>query len=53
MAQLFEFKRAYFINGVLASYEDYLRLMRDSQDPKTNPIKSLLVHGDIFDIITY
>lgn len=53
MIDLFNFKRVYYINGVLANREDYLRIMEDSRNPETNPIKSLLIHGNIFDIITY
>jgi hypothetical protein len=53
MAELFDFKKVYYINGVLASFEDCFRLMQDSLNPRTNPIRSLLIHGNVFDIITY
>lgn len=45
--------RVYYINGVRASYEDYTRLLADTQDRATNPIKALIIHGDNYDIITY
>lgn len=47
------FKRNYYINGVLATKEDELRLYKDSQNPKTNPIKSIVIYKNNFNIITY
>lgn len=47
------FKKNYYINGVLATREDALRLYKDSQKPKTNPIKSLVIYKNNYNIITY
>ena len=55
MLELFvnNFKKNYYINGVLATKEDALRLYKDSKNPKTNPIKSILICKNNYNIITY
>lgn len=47
------FKKNYYINGILATKEDALRLYKDSMNPKTNPIKSVLIYRNNYNIITY
>lgn len=45
--------KIYIINDMVASSDDVERLLIDTRNPKTNPIKSMFWFGNIIKILTY